>query len=81
MSFAPQTHVFKHYTGQLRLLLSLKKDLLNFGESDESKMAMLRAVNHILNWDTDRTMHSDVKRRQASIVAMETQSNQFCGSN
>ena len=26
-------------------------------------------------------MHSDVKRRQSCIVAMETQGNQFCGSN
>lgn len=42
---------------------------------------MLRAINQILNWGTDKLMHSDVKRQQQCIVAMETQSNQFCGSN
>ena len=42
---------------------------------------MLLAVNKILNWDHDLMMKSDVTRKQASIVAMESKGEHFCGSN
>ena len=33
---------------------------------------MLRAVNHILNWESDVRMRSDVTRKQASVLAVST---------
>ena len=42
---------------------------------------MLRAVNKILNWDADLVMKSDATRKQASVIAMETQGANFCGSS
>ena len=66
---------------QLRRLFSMKQDLVGFAESEESKQNMLRAANQVLNWDHDLLMKSDVTRKQVSIVALETQGNQFCGSN
>ena len=65
---------------QLRKLLALKKDLMGFQDSEESQKNMLLAVNRILNWDHDLTMKSDVTRKQAAIITIETQGKNFCGS-
>jgi len=81
LSYAPQRHILKEYTKQMRQLLALKEDVMRFADSDQSQMNMLRAVNRILNWETDLTTRSDVTGRQASVVALESRGNQICGTN
>ena len=81
LCYSPQSHLLKEYTVQLRYLLTFKKELLSFQENEESQKSMLKAVNKILNLDHDYFMKSDVTRKQASIIAMETQGEHFCGSN
>ena len=64
--------MLKEYGVHLRKLMEMKEDVLLYQSSEEAKQNMLRAVNIILNWESDLKMRSDAGRKQSSIIAWET---------